>query len=71
MKDITLNLETLGCPACGMKIEKALEKTEGVQSAEVLFNASKAKVSFDDQISNVEKIVETITALGYEVLAVE
>lgn len=71
MKDITLNLETLGCPACGMKIEKGLEKTTGVTSAEVLFNASKAKISFDETKTDVEKVVQTVTTLGYEVLGVE
>ncbi|HZJ86707.1 MAG TPA: heavy-metal-associated domain-containing protein [Erysipelothrix sp.] len=71
MKEITLSLETLGCPACGMKIEKGLEKTEGVSSAEVLFNASKAKVTFDEAKTDIEKVVGTVTSLGYEVLDVE
>ncbi len=71
MREITLSLETLGCPACGMKIEKGLEKTKGVESAEVLFNASKARVTFDENVTDIEKVVATVTTLGYEVLDVE
>lgn len=71
MKNITLKLETLACPACSAKIEKALQKTEGVKSAEVLFNASKAKVEFDETVTNNDLIVKTVTTLGYEVEGVE
>lgn len=70
MKDITLLLETLGCPACGMKIEKALESIDGVKAVEVLFNASKARLEVEEAVE-VETLVNAVETLGYEVLGVE
>ncbi|OHR58242.1 heavy-metal-associated domain-containing protein [Staphylococcus sp. HMSC061G12] len=70
MKQLKLQLETLTCPTCIKKIEGALSKTEGVESAKVLFNSSKVKVKFDDTIISSEQISETIEQLGYSVLQV-
>lgn len=50
MKQLKLQLETLTCPTCIKKIEGALNKTEGVESAKVLFNSSKVKVKYEDTI---------------------
>ncbi|UXR33517.1 heavy-metal-associated domain-containing protein [Staphylococcus simulans] len=70
MKQLKLQLETLTCPTCIKKIEGALHKTEGVESAKVLFNSSKVKVKYEDTIISSEQISETIEQLGYSVLQV-
>ena len=44
----TIQMEELVCPMCAQKIETALQKVPGVTSAMVLYNASKAKVEFDE-----------------------
>lgn len=67
----TYKLETLTCPACTMKIEGALKKTKGVEEVEVLFNSSKAKVSFDESVVDTEDIKDIIEGLGYKVLKVK
>lgn len=64
----TIQMEELVCPMCAQKIEKALQKTEGVQSAEVLYNASKAKVEFDETQTTLDHLKEIITSLGYVVI---
>ncbi|NLY55995.1 MAG: heavy-metal-associated domain-containing protein [Firmicutes bacterium] len=64
----TYQLETLTCPSCLAKIEGALKKTAGVIESEVLFNSSKAKVTFDETVVSSEEIRKTIEALGYKVL---
>ena len=64
----TIQMEELVCPMCAQKIETALQKTPGVLSASVLYNASKAKVEFDENQTNLEKIKEVITGLGYVVI---
>lgn len=38
---------------------------KGVASAEVLFNSSKVKVSFDESLISVEEIQSVINNLGY------
>ena len=69
MKKATLQLDTLTCPSCAIKIEKAVGSLPGVKkdSLSVLFNASKVKVDFDESALTIEAIEKSITALGYDV----
>lgn len=64
----TYQLETLTCPSCMAKIEGALKRTKGVEQSEVLFNSSKAKVTFDESAVESEDIKKTIEKLGFKVL---
>ena len=69
MQKATIQLETLTCPSCAMKIENATKSLDGVhkESVEVLFNSSKLKFNFDDEKVKVEEVENAITKLGYEV----
>lgn len=49
MNGATMQLETLSCPTCIKKIIAALTKTDGVESAKLLFNASKAKAEYNPE----------------------
>lgn len=64
----SIQMEELVCPMCAQKIETALKKAPGVLSASVLYNASKAKVEFDETVTNLEELVKVITGLGYQVI---
>ncbi len=64
----TFQLQTLTCPSCMAKIEGMLKKTQGVNQAEVLFNASKAKVTFDEGAVDSDSLKKKIESLGYKVL---
>ena len=61
-------MEELVCPMCAQKIETALKKIPGVDSASVLYNASKAKVEFDETKTNTDELIRVITGLGYVVI---
>lgn len=69
MKKTTIQLETLTCPSCVLKIENATKSLDGVdkESVKVMFNSSKVKLDFDHEKLSVEDIEKAITALGYEV----
>lgn len=67
MTKAVFQLDPLTCPSCIKKIESTLNKTEGVESAKVLFNSSKVKANFDEQKIEAEQIEEKITKLGYPV----
>ncbi|MDD4080761.1 MAG: heavy-metal-associated domain-containing protein [Eubacteriales bacterium] len=73
MKKATLQLDTLTCPSCVMKIENAVKSLDGVDkdSVNVLFNASKVKVDFDDTQVSAGDIEKSITTLGYDVKKVQ
>lgn len=53
---------------CAQKIETALQKVDGVTNASVLYNASKAKVEFDETKTSVDALTKVITGLGYVVI---
>lgn len=71
MQKAVMQLETLTCPTCIKKIESALLKVTGVDGVKVLFNASKAKIAYDDQQVTAIQLKETVEQLGYEVLTVK
>ncbi len=65
----SIQMEELVCPMCAQKIESALQKAPGVRSASVLYNASKAKVEFDEETTNLDALKKIITDLGYVVIS--
>ncbi len=69
MQKATIQLETLTCPSCALKIEGAVKSLPGVdkESVSVLFNSSKAKLNFDEEKLTIGQIEKAITQLGYEV----
>lgn len=70
MQKAVIQLDTLTCPSCALKIEGAVKSLEGINrdSVSVLFNSSKVKVDFDETKVSVNQIGEVITKLGYDVL---
>ena len=67
MKKIEMQLETLSCPSCIKRIEKAMSKEKGVEDAKVLFNSSQVKANFDESVVSAEKLENMIEQLGYPV----
>lgn len=70
MSSAIIQLETLTCPSCLQKIEAATKGLNGVEdeSVKVMFNASKVKLDFDEDVVSIEEINQAIEKLGYEVL---
>ena len=71
MKHVTYQLETLTCPSCLAKIEGMLKRTKGVESSQVLFNASRVKVELDESLVGSDEVKSRIESLGYKVLGVK
>lgn len=69
MKKATIQLESLACPSCVLKIENAVKSLDGVDkdSIKILFNSSKARFDFDENKLSLEEAEKAISALGYEV----
>ncbi len=70
MQKATLQLETLACPSCMQKIDKAVKALDGVEkdTVNVMFNSSKVKLDFDDEKLSIEQIENAITKMGYDIL---
>lgn len=69
MQKAIIQLETLTCPSCAMKIENATKALDGVDkdSMQVLFNSGKLRFDFDSEKVNLNDVENAITNLGYEV----
>lgn len=65
-----ITLETLSCPSCMQKIEGAVKSLNGVDkdNIKVLFNSSKVKVHFDENVLAIEDIEKAIEDMGYPVI---
>lgn len=70
MKSATMQLETLTCPSCTLKIEGALKSLEGIDtdSIKVSFNTSKVKLDFDEEKLSIEEIEDAIDRQGYDII---
>ena len=67
---LDLSLTGMSCNACAMTIEKGLNKMPGVQ-ASVNFATESARISFSNQQTNPERIIETVKSLGYNARLLE
>lgn len=63
----SIKITGMSCAACAARIEKGLNKLDGVK-ANVNFAVEKATVEFDDTAVNTDKFEETIQKLGYGVI---
>ena len=62
---VELALEGMTCAACAARIEKSLNRLDGVR-ASVNFAAETAQVAFPHDAVTVEKLVDTVRRAGYE-----
>ncbi|PQF01879.1 metal-binding protein [Enterococcus faecium] len=65
-----ITLEPLACPSCLKKIESAVRELNGIDHNNVkgVFNASKIRVDFDENMLTVEDVEKAIENLGYPVI---
>lgn len=65
-KQTTLQITGMTCAACANKIEKGLNKLDGVDVANVNLALEKASVTYDPTKINIDKLEQTIQKLGYD-----
>ncbi|MBA2456844.1 MAG: cation-translocating P-type ATPase, partial [Nocardioidaceae bacterium] len=62
-RDVELTIRGMTCASCAVRIEKKLNKLDGV-TASVNYATEKAKVTYSDAVSP-EQLVTTVEATGY------
>jgi len=70
-KKVNLPIKGMTCTSCAQRIEKALQKTEGILEAHVNFATEKAAISYDPNQVTPEKIAEVVEETGYQVIGQE
>lgn len=68
IKKETIKISGMSCAACAARIEKGLNKVDGVKSANVNLAMERAAVEYDDSAVDPERLNETIEHLGYAVI---
>ncbi len=63
--DVTLDIEGMTCASCVRRVEKALEKMDGVSAANVNLATEQATVSFDPSIVQIDDLSRAVTNAGY------
>jgi Cu+-exporting ATPase len=63
---IRLDIEGMTCAACVRRVEKALEKVEGVASASVNLATERATVDYDPAVASPEAMVAAVEGAGYK-----
>ena len=61
----TIPVTGMTCAACSARVQRALEQTTGVASANVNLMTDAATVAYHPDVTSPERLVETIRATGY------
>jgi Cu+-exporting ATPase len=62
---LTIPLTGMTCAACAVRIQKKLERGEGVRSAVVNYGTERATVDYDPAMSNASALVGLVREAGY------
>ena len=65
---LDLTIGGMNCTSCANRLETALAKVEGVESATVSFPTERATLVIDSQITNSDKVAAAVEATGFEVV---
>jgi len=68
---IELKISGMSCAACSAKIERKLNKVEGVVNATVNLATERAKIEFDFSKVKSADLINTVESLGYEADKIE
>lgn len=68
MNTQTYGVKGMHCASCASIIEKTFKKVAGVRSVEVSYATEKAKVSFDQSLTDPESLSRSIKPFGYSLV---
>lgn len=71
INEVTIPIGGMTCAACSARVEKVLNKLEGVTTATVNLATEKATVHYDSQQVKLATIKQTIENAGYQALEIE
>jgi copper chaperone CopZ len=71
MKTAIFKIEGMNCDACANTIKSLVEKEAGVRMASVSFSERQARVLYDPQSVQEDRLVDTIQKPGFRVVARE
>jgi Cu+-exporting ATPase len=71
MKQVTIGVQGMTCASCVSRVERALEKVEGVRDANVNLATEKASVVYDPQLVATPLLLDAVSKRGYTPVTAE
>lgn len=65
LQTVTLEVEEMTCATCPLTVRIALERVDGVESADVDLETKLAVVTFDPDLTDVAALIEATTDAGF------
>ena len=69
MQTTTIKIEGMTCMGCVNSVKKVLEEISGVSMVEVLLDQALATVLYDADVTNIDRLTETIEDAGFKVIS--
>lgn len=69
IKEASMQITGMTCAACANRIEKGLNKLDGVEEASVNLALEKASIKYNPSKTNLESFEQKIKDLGYGVIS--
>ncbi len=66
-RDVTFPVTGMTCASCVRRIEKALAKVDGVETASVNLATEKARVAYDPGTATLDQLQKAVEKAGYGV----
>jgi Cu+-exporting ATPase len=71
LKQVDIGVRGMTCASCVRRVERALEKVDGVSDASVNLATEKARVVFDPGVADVSALLDAVSKGGYEPVSEE
>ena len=65
LREVSLLIGGVTCAACNWLIEQRLARLPGVHAVRINYGTRRARVSWDDRVATLSRILATVAALGY------
>ena len=65
----TIKVYNMTCTSCENRVEKAINKLDGVLNVKTSYSGQFAEIEYDDELCNLSKIKAAITSAGYSIQA--
>ncbi|AWT49408.1 hypothetical protein DLE54_07745 [Psychrobacter sp. YP14] len=66
LETTTIHIEGMTCGGCVKSVEGAVSQLSAVQSIDVDLAANQAVVSFDNEVTSIESVLEAIEDAGFD-----
>ena len=67
MQTAILNISGMTCMGCVTSIKKVLEEIAGVSDSDISLKKEQAKIQYDPEKTNINKLKEAIVGAGFEI----